>query len=39
VASTSSSVLGEVIEEGDAEEVFHHPKHELTKKYLAGAFS
>lgn len=31
--------LGEVIEEGDAEEVFHHPKHELTKKYLAGAFS
>lgn len=31
--------LGEVIEEGDADKVFHHPKHELTKKYLEGAFS
>ena len=31
--------LGEVIEEGSAEEVFKHPKHELTKKYLNGAFS
>ena len=31
--------LGEVIEEGSAEEVFHHPKHELTQKYLNGAFS
>ncbi len=31
--------LGEVIEEGSAEQVFHHPKHELTKKYLNGAFS
>lgn len=31
--------LGEVIEEGSADEVFHHPRHELTKKYLNGAFS
>ena len=31
--------LGEVIEEGGAEQVFHHPQHELTRKYLAGAFS
>lgn len=31
--------LGEVIEEGSAEEVFHHPKHELTQEYLNGAFS
>ena len=31
--------LGEVIEEGPAEQVFHHPKQELTKKYLEGAFS
>ena len=31
--------LGEVIEEGSADEVFHHPKHELTQKYLNGAFS
>ena len=31
--------LGEVIEEGSAEEVFKNPKHELTKEYLNGAFS
>lgn len=31
--------LGEVIECGDAKEVFNNPKHELTKKYLQGAFS
>ena len=31
--------LGEVIEEGSAEQVFHHPQHELTQKYLNGAFS
>ncbi|MBP5548214.1 MAG: phosphate ABC transporter ATP-binding protein [Bacteroidales bacterium] len=31
--------LGEVIESGPAERVFHHPQHELTQKYLAGAFS
>jgi phosphate transport system ATP-binding protein len=31
--------LGEVIEEGSADQVFHNPKHELTKKYLEGAFS
>ena len=28
--------LGEVIEQGDAKEVFGNPKHELTKKYLSG---
>ena len=28
--------LGEVIEQGSAEEVFNNPKHELTKKYLQG---
>lgn len=31
--------LGEIIEEGSAEEVFNHPRQELTKKYLSGAFS
>jgi phosphate transport system ATP-binding protein len=31
--------LGEVIEAGDAKEVFHNPKHELTKNYLKGIFS
>jgi len=31
--------LGEIIEVGDAREVFKNPKHELTKKYLQGAFS
>lgn len=31
--------LGEIIETGTADEVFNHPKHELTKQYLSGAFS
>ncbi|MFA7401544.1 MAG: phosphate ABC transporter ATP-binding protein [Bacteroidales bacterium] len=31
--------LGEIIETGDAQTVFHHPKHELTKNYLSGLFS
>ena len=31
--------LGEIIEAGDAKEVFNNPKNELTKKYLEGAFS
>lgn len=31
--------MGEVIETGDADQVFHHPKHELTQKYLEGVFS
>jgi phosphate transport system ATP-binding protein len=31
--------LGEIIECGDAKEVFKNPKHDLTKKYLQGAFS
>ena len=31
--------LGEIIEAGDAKEVFNNPKHELTQKYLQGAFS
>lgn len=31
--------LGEIIETGSAEEVFHNPKNELTRQYLAGAFS
>ncbi|MCD8042120.1 MAG: phosphate ABC transporter ATP-binding protein [Tannerellaceae bacterium] len=31
--------LGEVIEEGPAEQLFNHPKHELTKQYLSGEFS
>lgn len=31
--------LGEVIEEGDADQVFNHPKNELTQRYLEGAFS
>ena len=31
--------LGEIIEAGDAKEVFNNPKNELTKKYLQGAFS
>jgi phosphate transport system ATP-binding protein len=31
--------LGEIIESGSAEEVFNNPQHELTKKYLTGAFS
>ena len=31
--------LGEVIEQGDAEEVFNNPKHELTRRYLSGGIS
>lgn len=31
--------MGEIIETGTADEVFHHPKHELTKNYLSGVFS
>ncbi len=31
--------LGEIIEEGSAEEVFKNPKQELTQKYLSGVFS
>ncbi|CDN32807.1 Phosphate transport ATP-binding protein PstB [Mucinivorans hirudinis] len=31
--------MGEVIEAADAAEFFDNPKHELTKKYLTGAFS
>lgn len=31
--------LGEVIEEGPAEQLFNNPKHELTKQYLSGEFS
>lgn len=31
--------LGEVIETGDAKELFNNPKEELTKKYLSGVFS
>ena len=31
--------MGEVIEVGDAQEVFKNPKHQLTKEYLSGAIS
>jgi phosphate transport system ATP-binding protein len=31
--------LGEIIESGPAQELFHNPKCELTKQYLAGVFS
>jgi phosphate transport system ATP-binding protein len=31
--------LGELVEAGLASEVFDNPQHELTKKYLSGAFS
>lgn len=31
--------LGEVVESGPAQQVFHHPQQELTQKYLSGAFS
>ena len=31
--------MGEVIEEGDAQQVFNNPKHELIRKYLEGSFS
>ena len=30
--------LGEVIESGPTKEIFQQPKHELTKKYISGAF-
>lgn len=31
--------MGEVIETGDAGQVFHSPQHELTRNYLSGVFS
>ena len=31
--------LGEVIEQGNAKEVFNNPKHELTRNYLSGGIS
>ena len=31
--------MGQVIEAGDAAQVFHNPQHELTKNYLSGVFS
>jgi len=31
--------LGEVIEQGDAKEIFENPKEELTKAYFKGAFN
>ncbi|MEG0795356.1 MAG: phosphate ABC transporter ATP-binding protein [Odoribacter sp.] len=31
--------MGEIIEAGPAEEIFKHPKEELTQKYLTGVFS
>lgn len=31
--------MGEIIETGSAEDVFHHPKYELTQNYLSGIFS
>lgn len=31
--------LGEIIEAGPAKELFHNPKHELTREYLSGVFS
>ncbi|MBP5536163.1 MAG: phosphate ABC transporter ATP-binding protein [Bacteroidales bacterium] len=31
--------LGEVIETGPASDVFNHPQHELTQRYLSGIFS
>ena len=31
--------MGEVIETGEAAQVFHHPQHELTRNYLSGVFS
>ena len=31
--------LGEVIEQGDAKEIFSNPKHELTRNYLNGGIS
>ncbi len=31
--------MGKVVEVGSAKDVFHSPKHELTKQYLQGVFS
>ncbi|MCD8260293.1 MAG: ATP-binding cassette domain-containing protein [Bacteroides sp.] len=31
--------LGEVIEQGPADNLFNHPQYELTKQYLSGVFS
>lgn len=31
--------LGEIIEEGPADQIFNNPQQELTKNYLSGAFS
>lgn len=31
--------LGEVIEQGDAKQIFNNPQHELTKNYLSGSIS
>lgn len=31
--------LGEIIEQGPANEVFEHPKQEMTKQYLKGSFN
>jgi phosphate transport system ATP-binding protein len=31
--------LGKIIETGSADELFRHPKHELTKQYISGVFS
>lgn len=31
--------MGEIVEEGPAEQIFKHPREELTQKYLAGVFS
>ncbi|MCH5330267.1 MAG: phosphate ABC transporter ATP-binding protein [Alistipes sp.] len=31
--------MGQIVEAGDAEQVFKNPQHELTKKYLSGVFS
>ncbi len=31
--------LGEIIETGEAKQVFENPQHELTQKYLSGVFS
>lgn len=31
--------LGKIIETGPAQDLFNHPKHELTRQYLSGVFS
>lgn len=31
--------MGEVIEHGPAKQIFEHPKHEMTKAYLKGAYN